>query len=240
MHLSLTQTGPYSIAYGNIAGWLPLTAISPGRFSSLAAELENQDHGAYLPPGTHPTVVKGYAAQMRGLASAMRSKDTVFARYLVNATTGPLAPILNQAFNRGSINVDPADPFDSPPLVDFNGLSNPIERAVLVEMVKFLRRYVSETSLVSLQVNETQPGPDVVTDAEIDAWLPSALTPSDWHAAGTAAMMPLELGGVVDQTLRVYGVKNLRVIDASIMPSLPGGNTCQAVYAIAEKVKTMS
>lgn len=50
-------------------------------------------------------------------------------------------------------------------------------------------------------------------------------------------MLPLELGGCVDQTLRVYGVRNLRVVDASIMAMVPSANTCQPVYALAEKVK---
>lgn len=49
-------------------------------------------------------------------------------------------------------------------------------------------------------------------------------------------MLPREFGGVVDEELRVYGVTGLRVVDASIMPTLPGGNTCQTVYAVAEKV----
>lgn len=51
-------------------------------------------------------------------------------------------------------------------------------------------------------------------------------------------MLPLELGGCVDQTLRVYGVKNLRVIDGSVISMIPGGNTCQPIYAVAEKVKS--
>ena len=68
------RTGPKSIAYGNIAGWLPLTAISPDRHEALAAELEAQDHAAYLADDVDPTVAAGYAAQMKGLAAAMRSK----------------------------------------------------------------------------------------------------------------------------------------------------------------------
>ena len=48
-------------------------------------------------------------------------------------------------------------------------------------------------------------------------------------------MMPRELDGVVDQTLRAYGVRNLRVVDASIFPVLPGGNTCQPTHGVAEK-----
>ncbi|KAK0716111.1 hypothetical protein B0H67DRAFT_601463 [Lasiosphaeris hirsuta] len=232
---SANRTGPYSIAFGNIAGWLPLTSITPSRYRSLSTALSAQNHAAYLLPGTHPTVAAGYSAQMRGLAKAMLSRDVVFARILLNATTGAVGPVLNQPFSRGSINIDPADPFGGAPVIDFNGLSNPVERAVMVEILKFFRRYHYETSLKKLAPNETAPGPAVVTDAQLDAWLPSGVTPSDWHAAGTAAMMPLELGGVVDQTLRVYGVKGLRVIDGSVIPSLPGGNPCHAVYAIAEK-----
>lgn len=48
-------------------------------------------------------------------------------------------------------------------------------------------------------------------------------------------MMPKELGGVVDTKLRVYGVKGLRIVDASIMPIIPKGNPQSTVYAIAEK-----
>ncbi|KAK7949203.1 alcohol dehydrogenase [Apiospora aurea] len=229
------RTGPHSIAYGNIAGWLPLTAIAPARFSDLAAELEAQDHSAYLAADVDATVAKGYAAQMQGLARAMRSPDTVFARYRVDPTTGASEPILNQPFSRGHVRVNAQDPFGADPVVDYRSLSNPVERAVVVEMVKWYRRFHFETSLKALGPNETAPGAEVVTDEQIAAWIPTALTPSDYHPAGTAALMPRELGGVVDQTLRVYGVKNLRVVDASIMPSLPGGNTCQPTYAIAEK-----
>ncbi|KAK8093543.1 hypothetical protein PG997_000228 [Apiospora hydei] len=229
------RTGPHSIAYGNVAGWLPLTAIAPERFSDLAAELEAQDHTKYLAADVDAAVAKGYAAQMQGLARAMRSPDTVFARYRVDPTTGASEPILNQPFSRGHVRINAQDPFGADPVVDYRSLSNPVERAVVVEMVKWYRRFHFDSSLKALGPNETAPGAEVVTDEQIAAWVPTALTPTDYHPAGTAALMPRELGGVVDQTLRVYGVKNLRVVDASIMPSLPGGNTCQPTYAIAEK-----
>lgn len=56
------------------------------------------------------------------------------------------------------------------------------------------------------------------------------------HPSGTAAMMPLELGGVVDSELRVHGTCNLRVADASIIPIIPSAHLQARVYAIAEKV----
>ncbi|KAI1014234.1 hypothetical protein LB504_008747 [Fusarium proliferatum] len=56
------------------------------------------------------------------------------------------------------------------------------------------------------------------------------------HPSGTAAMMPIELGGVVDPELMVYGTCNLRIADASIMPLIPSAHLQASVYAIAEKI----
>lgn len=55
------------------------------------------------------------------------------------------------------------------------------------------------------------------------------------HPCGTCAMMPRAMGGVVDDRLKVYGVKGLRVVDASIFPMIPRGNIQSSVYAVAEK-----
>ncbi|KAF9763826.1 hypothetical protein IL306_002995 [Fusarium sp. DS 682] len=59
------------------------------------------------------------------------------------------------------------------------------------------------------------------------------------HPSGTAAMMPLELGGVVDAELRVYGTCNLRIADVSIMPLIPSAHLQASVYAIAKKAADM-
>lgn len=56
-----------------------------------------------------------------------------------------------------------------------------------------------------------------------------------YHNCGTAAMLPKEKGGVVDEKLIVYGTKNLRVVDASMFPLIPRGNILSTVYAVAEK-----
>ena len=60
-----------------------------------------------------------------------------------------------------------------------------------------------------------------------------------WHPVGTYAMLPREDGGVVDERLRVYGVKSLRLVDVSVAPLLIQGNIVSAVYAIAERASNL-
>ena len=58
---------------------------------------------------------------------------------------------------------------------------------------------------------------------------------TEYHYSGTCAMMPREMGGLVDANLTVYGTSNLRVIDSSIFPVIPGAHLQAVVYAVAEK-----
>lgn len=230
------KTGPYTIALSNLAGWLPFTAISENA-EEIATKLEQQDYASLLPADADSTVVAGYEAQMKLLAAQMRSKDTAFTRVLLQPEQGSQGPVAMQSFSRGSININTTDPFNTEPVIDYRALTNPVEVDFFVENIKFVRRYNFETSLKEkFAPVEYTPGANVTSDADLKAFIASNLSPTDYHPVGTSAMMPLELGGVVDQTLRVYGVKNLRVVDASVMPMVPSANTCQPTYALAEKV----
>ncbi|KAF5632013.1 GMC oxidoreductase [Fusarium sp. NRRL 25303] len=182
----------------------------------MADQLEKQDHARYLSGNAEANIAKIYALQMRNMAVAMRSKDFVLACYLVDAKFGASAPILNQSMNSGSTTVELKDPYNATPVVDFRSLHHPpVERSVLEEMVKWYRRYKLETSLSKLSPNEIVPGVNVVSDGDISAWIPNAIFPPDYRHGGTATVMPLDHAGSFDQKLRIYGVKSLRVIDAS-------------------------
>ena len=230
------KTGPFSIATGNVAAWLPFPVISE-RYEEVATLLEEQDHAAYLPEGADVTVAAGYAAQMKSYAEALRSNHTAF--YNLVFTAGPSNGILVDLhpLSRGTINVDPKNPEGNEPIVDYRALSNPLDAVIMADILRYTRKFYMENSVnAEYDPTESQPGARVQTDEEMASYLQQTLSPTEYHPAGTCAMMPLELGGVVDEQLRVYGVKNLRIADASIIPTLPGANTCQTVYAIAEKV----
>ncbi|KAI0403090.1 hypothetical protein F4802DRAFT_608281 [Xylaria palmicola] len=229
------KTGPYSYGACSAAAWLGMPVIAPDTFEKIASNLENQDHAAFLPNGTHPTVVAGYKAQMKNMAAAIRSPNTAFYNQVLtgSASSGTIVDL--QPLSRGSVNINVTDPFGSEPVVDYRALTNPVDLDIMVEFVRFTRRYYFETRLRDMAPRQTQP-PDYVTEPEdLKRFLRQNINPSYFHPVGTCAMLPRELGGVVDEQLKVYGVKNLRVVDASIMPVVVGANTCQTTYAIAEK-----
>jgi len=84
---------------------------------------------------------------------------------------------------------------------------------------------------------ELTPGADVRSDDELDAYLRATAT-SDIHAVGTCRMGHDPMA-VVDPQLRVHGLAGLRVVDASVMPRVPGGNTNVPTMMIAEKAADM-
>lgn len=232
------RTGPNSIATGNAAAWLPFPVISP-RWSNISSALAAQDHGAYLPDSTDPTVSAGYRAQMLSYSSALAANNTAFYNLVFTggASNGIIVDL--HPLSRGTVNIDLRDPYNRVPVVDYRALTNPLDAAIMTEILRFTRRYYMDNPLTeSYEPREMQPGSDVQSDAQWRDYLEETLSPSEFHPAGTCAMMPREMGGVVDEELRVYGVEGLRVVDASIMPTLPGANTCQTVYAVAEKVSS--
>lgn len=70
-------------------------------------------------------------------------------------------------------------------------------------------------------------------ESQIEAFVRGGVDTENHHA-GTASMLPRELGGVVDSKLRVYGVEGLRIVDASVMPMIPAAHLQDTVYAVAE------
>ncbi|KAK4221500.1 hypothetical protein QBC38DRAFT_504854 [Podospora fimiseda] len=214
-----------------VAAGLPV--ISPSRFASIAKDFESQPASKYLPKNTHPTIVAGYQQQKRLYAREMRSLGLSFLRIAVTtALSGNDSSIVSwqpvniHPLSRGTVLIDPSNP-EAEPIVNYRAASNPLDFTLYVESLYFLSKLMA-----TVNATEISPGPNVT---DLTAWLRGKTIPSVYHPVGTAPKMPREWGGVVDEKLRVYGVKGLRVVDASIMPTLVGATTSMSVYAIAEK-----
>lgn len=217
----------------NLATMIGLPVVSPDQFEELAAAFEVQDPTTHLPVGYTAEQVEGYRQQQKVWAGLMRSKGVVFLEMMMSGPGGSIQNLHCQS--RGTVLIDPADP-QGEMVVDYRAGSNEIDIRVMVEMVKFMRRYMTTGELAAYEAVETSPGANVTSDEDLAAWARGVIIPSVYHPVSTAAKMPREWGGVVGEDLLVYGVQRLSIVDASIFPTIVGATTSMTVYAVAEKV----
>jgi choline dehydrogenase len=140
--------------------------------------------------------------------------------------------------SRGRVGLRSADPFDDPAIFA-NYLSAEEDRRALREGVRMMREVARQPALDPYRSEELFPGEGIQGDDAIDAWIRSAAE-TIYHPVGTCRMgADGDPMAVVDAQLRVRGLKGLRVVDASVMPTLVGGNTNAPTIMIAEKAADM-
>ncbi len=135
--------------------------------------------------------------------------------------------------SRGRIAIRSADPL-LPAAIEPNSFSAPEDLVDMLEGAKYLRHLAAMPSLAAVIERELQPGPDIVTDADIVADL-RARAGTVYHPVGTCRMGSDPAGSVVDARLKVRGIDRLRVVDASIFPAVVSGNTNAPVMMVAAK-----
>ena len=134
--------------------------------------------------------------------------------------------------SRGALTLASADPLAAP-LIDPNFLAEPDDLARLLRGFKAMRKILQQPALAGYRGRELPASAGAQTDAQIEQFIRNHAD-TIYHPVGTCRMGS-GAGDVVDAQLRVHGVQGLRVVDASIMPSIVGGNTNAPVIAIAEK-----
>jgi choline dehydrogenase len=184
------------------------------------------------------TVSAGYAAAFARTRPELKRPDAQI--YFINFSTARRGGVLHahsgftcsvsqlQVESRGSVRIKSPDP-TMPPAIRYNYLATENDRRVMVEGLKLVRRIVNTPPMRDYVVDEYLPGEQVKSDAD---WLAFCREVGDtvFHPTSTCS-----IGPVLDERLRVKGISGLRVIDASVMPSVPSGNINAAVIAIAEK-----
>lgn len=141
---------------------------------------------------------------------------------------------LNHPFSRGTCHITSPSVEDKP-VWDPRYNSEKIDMELLASGVQFVEKLIGTEKFSSIlkpngkrlqnHVHDMESARDAVRSRQI----------SVFHLSGSASMRPQGAGGVVDTQLRVYGVKNLRIVDASVFPLEPSGNIQSTVYAVAER-----
>jgi choline dehydrogenase len=138
--------------------------------------------------------------------------------------------------SRGSIHLQSADPRRQP-AIQPNYLSTDEDRRVAVDAIRLTRRICAAPALAHFSPEEFKPGPAARSDAEL-ARAAGDIGTTIFHPIGTCRMGRDSLA-VVDERLRVHGIGALRVVDASVMPTITSGNTHAPTIMIAEKAAVM-
>jgi choline dehydrogenase len=136
----------------------------------------------------------------------------------------------------GSIHIGTDKP-DVPPAIRFNFLSAEYDRQITLAAMEIVRRVMGAPAMSAIQAKEIAPGQALQGDDELLDWV-KATAETAYHPVGTCKM-GTDDRAVVDENLRVHGIQNLRVADASIMPTLTSGNTNAPSIMIGEKAAAM-
>ncbi|RMY57002.1 hypothetical protein D0865_03345 [Hortaea werneckii] len=230
--LSLYYHNRTGKSLGTLVAYLPLQNMTK-EYDRILQSASNVNTSSLLPVNTDPAILAGYHAQTQILLKRYRSIHTTVQEVAFGGS-GTVPVALLKPLSRGCIQINTTDPSKTP-LVDFGTFSYPTDLEIAVEAIKKTRQFMSSAPMQETGASESIPGANITSDEEIAAAIRN-LARSTWqHPTSSCSMMRKELGGVVDPSLKVYGVEGLRIVDASIMPMIIGSHTSSTVYAVAEK-----
>jgi choline dehydrogenase len=150
------------------------------------------------------------------------------AEYPVDGPFSIFVPVLAQPKSRGEVKLRSANPLEAP-IIDPKYLSDPEDLRIYLKSIEICREISRANSFSDFNAGEIAPG-----NLNDDTSYIRKYAESIWHPAGTCRMGN-DSNSVVDSKLRVHGIEGLRVIDTSIMPNVPSGNTYAGCVMIAEK-----
>jgi len=236
-------TSPLGAAFTDIKQLLgdeAAQAFATSLFSTIpqrAAEVVKQ--GAFA---SVPGLVAAFTAQAIYIVN-FSSPVTEFlggggASFTANGSaTWGVNPITLLPASRGTVHIGSSDPLMLP-VINPMALTSELDLQLHIQAQKMARFVPTVSPMREFSTAEISPGfsvvPENATDAEWTAWiLENYMTAA--HPIGTVPMLPRDLGGAVGPDLKVYGVQNVRVADASIIPVHISAHTSSTVYGIAER-----
>ena len=178
-----------------------------------------------LCPSKDPGVIEGYKALYQTNAQKFLNSDIAQVELLFftlgnigggDQQTLSIQIALQHPYSQGRLYITTNDAFDDPAL-DPQYLSHTADVALMRAGVKLARKIAGTPPLKDVLGTESAPGPAITTDDAIDQFVAGGIV-TEFHPANTLAMLPQSQGGVVDAKLKIYGLQNVRVVDASIFP----------------------
>ena len=202
----LTRRGPLSLSVNQAGGFVKSTPDTPRPNMQL-----------YFSPVSYTKAPKGKRPLM---------PPDPFPGFLLGMQ--PTRPT-----SRGQITLRSGDPFDTPEIHP-NSLSTNHDLTEMIEGCRLMRQIAGSPALQEIIEEEISPGPGVQSDADMLEDVRNRCS-TVFHPVSTCRMGPDETDNVVDHRLKVYGIEGLRIVDASIFPTVTSGNTNAPAIMVGEK-----
>ncbi|KZV84012.1 alcohol oxidase [Exidia glandulosa HHB12029] len=209
----LQQKGMYSHMHSAVAmAGLPTIAGTQERMENIKAAAAQQLEDTAAPHAKQYTLLTEWLDQ-----PSQAQAEIIQAPGFINFSSQPEdgkhyhthISILLRPFSRGRVHIASPDPHAAPS-IDPRYFSHPLDFDICMDIVRYSLRIMQTDPVAGYCVRSVHPGPDL-SDAELEAYVRQQAT-TIWHAAGTAALLPRDDLGVVDEHLRVYGTANLHVV----------------------------
>ena len=172
---------------------------------------------------------------MRGQLDLIYKSNTPTSEMVPIAisTTAGMVFWVHQPLSRGSVHLNISNP--ERPIIVPNLLQLDFDQQVNIATAKWARKFL-DTQPFSSILNASTTTPNYTQDTSDEEWLDWIKTTSEpnYHHLGTTAMLPREMGGVVDNDFKVYGTANIRVVDLGVVPVQVAGHSTAPLYGIAE------
>ncbi|KAN0125467.1 hypothetical protein V8E53_015437 [Lactarius tabidus] len=230
------QAGVFTYSVGNIGTVTLQSMTTPSEFKAMRDSLDQDLAERILTPLQK--------AQYQHLKDLVDGGEEGWVEIVVVPSGGVLSPpkpgenyltavaIQQHTFGQGSVHINSTNIHDQP-LIDPRIADLRWDFDVLYYGTKFLRKWIQTKPLADL-IDEWITPPASIKDDEWEKFVKTAVRTTN-HPLGTTAMAPRSLGGVVDPKMKIYGLTNVRVVDASVIPLTTGVAIQSTVYAIAEK-----
>jgi len=225
-----SKTGPWTAKPSCAVAFPSLDQVTDTASSMLASA----SSAPYNLPSTYddePTLQAGYERQIASVLAEL-ANENIPAFENLNNNAGGLDLALMRPLSRGTTHIKSTDPFASPN-VDPRWLVHQFDYDVMILAMQTNQRILNTDAIKTLQPSYAQIPQDASADQLGQILLAGIGT--EYHYSCTTAMLPLDMGGVVDENLIVYGTNNLRVVDTGVYPMVPGAHLQAVAYGVAEK-----
>ncbi|KAH9980184.1 alcohol oxidase [Lactifluus volemus] len=224
-HFKTNKAGVFTYSVADIGTITLQSMTTPSEFKAMRASLDKELAERSLTPLQKGE--EGWVEIVVVPSGGVLSPPQAGESYMTGVA------IQQHAFGQGSVHINSTNIHD-PPVIDPRIADLRWDFDILYYGAKFLRKWAQTKPLADLVDEMIAPPASLKGDDEWVKFVKSSVRTTN-HPLGTTAMAPRSLGGVVDPRLKIYGLTNVRVVDASVIPLTTGVAIQSTVYAIAEK-----